>query len=44
MAACQRPIVIATIKVAVVVGTILNFINQGGRGWKACRRPGFMWR
>lgn len=31
MTACQRPIVIAAIKVAVVVGTILNFINQGGR-------------
>ena len=31
MTACQRPIVIAAIKVAVVVGTILNIINQGGR-------------
>lgn len=31
MTACQRPIVIAAIKVALVVGTILNLINQGGR-------------
>ena len=31
MAACERPIVIAAIKVALVVGTILNLINQGGR-------------
>ena len=29
--ACQRPIVLAAIKVALVVGTILNLINQGGR-------------
>lgn len=29
--ACKRPIVIAAIKVALVVGTILNLINQGGR-------------
>lgn len=31
MTACQRPIVLAAIKVALVVGTILNIINQGGR-------------
>lgn len=31
MTACQRPIVLAAIKVALVVGTILNLINQGGR-------------
>jgi hypothetical protein len=29
MTACQRPIVLAAIKVALVVGTILNLINQG---------------
>lgn len=29
--ACQRPIVVAAVKVALVVGTILNMINQGGR-------------
>ncbi|TXT31862.1 MAG: hypothetical protein FD131_785 [Rhodocyclaceae bacterium] len=29
--ACQRSIVQAAIKVAIVVGTILNLINQGGR-------------
>lgn len=29
--ACKRPIVMAAIKVALVVGTILNVINQGGR-------------
>ncbi len=28
---CQRSIVQAAIKVAIVVGTILNLINQGGR-------------
>ena len=28
--ACQRPIVVAALKVALVVGTILNLINQGG--------------
>jgi hypothetical protein len=27
--ACERPILIAAIKVALVVGTILNVINQG---------------
>lgn len=31
MTACQRPIVLAALKVALVVGTILNLINQGGR-------------
>ncbi len=31
--ACKRPIVIAALKVALVVGTILNAINQGGRVW-----------
>ena len=30
-AACRRPIVLAAIKVALVVGTLLNLINQGGR-------------
>lgn len=30
-AACKRSIVQAAIKVALVVGTILNLINQGGR-------------
>lgn len=29
--ACERPIATAAIKVALVVGTILNVINQGGR-------------
>ena len=29
--ACRRPIVVAALKVAIVVGTILNIINQGGR-------------
>lgn len=29
--ACRRHIVLAAVKVAVVVGTILNMINQGGR-------------
>jgi hypothetical protein len=29
--ACRRPIVLAALKVALVVGTILNLINQGGR-------------
>lgn len=29
----KRPIVIAAIKVALVVGAILNVINQGGRLW-----------
>jgi len=29
--ACKRPIVMAAIKVALVVGTVLNIINQGGR-------------
>lgn len=29
--ACKRPIVVAAVKVALVVGTILNMINQGGR-------------
>lgn len=29
--ACQRPIVLAAIKVALVVGTVLNLINQCGR-------------
>lgn len=29
--ACKRPIVVAAVKVALVVGTILNLINQGGR-------------
>lgn len=29
--ACQRPMVLAAIKVALVVGTVLNLINQGGR-------------
>lgn len=31
LTACQRPIVVAALKVALVVGTILNLINQGGR-------------
>lgn len=31
MTACKEPIVLAAIKVALVVGTILNLINQGGR-------------
>ncbi|MFA6312199.1 MAG: nitrate/nitrite transporter NrtS [Sterolibacterium sp.] len=29
--ACTRPIVVAAVKIALVVGTILNLINQGGR-------------
>ncbi|MDE2441366.1 MAG: nitrate/nitrite transporter NrtS [Betaproteobacteria bacterium] len=29
--ACERSIVSAAIRVALVVGTILNVINQGGR-------------
>lgn len=29
--ACQRQIVLAALKVALVVGTVLNLINQGGR-------------
>jgi hypothetical protein len=29
--ACKRPIVMAAIRIALVVGTILNAINQGGR-------------
>lgn len=29
--ACQRPIAMAAVKVALVVGTLLNAINQGGR-------------
>jgi len=29
--ACKRPLVMAAINVALVVGTILNAINQGGR-------------
>ncbi len=29
--ACTRDIVVAAIKVALVVGTLLNLINQGGR-------------
>lgn len=29
--ACKRPIVVAAIKVALVVGSLLNVINQGGR-------------
>lgn len=29
--ACQRPIVVAAVKVALAVGTLLNVINQGGR-------------
>lgn len=31
LTACQRPIVIAALKIALVVGAILNLINQGGR-------------
>lgn len=31
LTACERPIVLAAIRVALVVGTILNLINQGGR-------------
>lgn len=30
-AACRKPVVVAAIKVALVVGTLLNLINQGGR-------------
>jgi len=30
-AACKRPIVLAAARVALVVGTLLNAINQGGR-------------
>ena len=29
--ACKRPIAIGAIKVALVVGSALNLINQGGR-------------
>lgn len=29
--ACQRPIVTAAVKVALVVGTILNIFNQGSQ-------------
>lgn len=29
--ACQRPIVLAALRLALVVGTVLNLINQGGR-------------
>lgn len=29
--ATTRPIVVAAVKVSIVVGTILNVINQGGR-------------
>lgn len=29
--ACQRSMVLAAVKVALVVGTVLNLINQGGR-------------
>lgn len=29
--ACQRPNAVAAVKVAVLVGTALNLINQGGR-------------
>lgn len=29
--ACQRPIVVAALRLALVVGTVLNLINQGGR-------------
>ncbi len=29
--ACQRPTVLAALRVALVVGTVLNLINQGGR-------------
>ena len=31
--ACTAPIAIAALKLALVVGTILNAINQGGRLW-----------
>lgn len=31
LTACKRPIVIAAVKIALVVGTVLNAINQGGR-------------
>lgn len=27
--ACERPIVLAALKVAAVVGTVLNLVNQG---------------
>ncbi|AUM01523.1 hypothetical protein B4966_08590 [Rhodocyclaceae bacterium] len=27
--ACERPIVLAALKVALVVGTVLNLVNQG---------------
>jgi hypothetical protein len=30
-AACRKPVVVAAIKIALVVGTLLNLINQGGR-------------
>ncbi len=29
--ACRRPIVFAALRLALVVGTVLNLINQGGR-------------
>lgn len=29
--ACQRPIVLAALRLALVVGTILNLLNQGGQ-------------
>jgi len=29
--ACTRPIVIAAIKISLIVGTVLNMVNQGGR-------------
>jgi hypothetical protein len=31
LTACQRPIAISALKVALVVGTVLNLINQGER-------------
>ncbi len=31
LTACQRPTALAALKVALVVGTMLNLINQGGR-------------
>ena len=30
-AACRKPVVVAALKIALVVGTLLNLINQGGR-------------
>jgi hypothetical protein len=32
--ACKRPIVVAALEVALVVGAILNIINQGERVWQ----------